>query len=407
MNGKWTMTLAAACALVGLIPLFGEETEATLKQALTDGEVQLSFRYRIETVDDDASTKDATAGTLRTALGYKSKAYKGWTLGLAAENVAVLGSDDYRNAGAGHLDNGVRDRPVIADPAVTSVQEATLSYTDDDFNAKLGRQEIKWADQRFVGAVGWRQHHQTFDALRVGYQATDNIELTYAYLGKAHRIVGATVDMSSHLAEAKFALGTPGSSVSPTVRGYVLALDYDHLAGLSTTTFGAEFAGKQPWGDSRSWLYEAEYANQSDSGDNPADISADYLHLMAGAALNPVTVKVGLEVLSGGPDGAFRTPLGTLHKFNGWADKFLATPANGLKDVYLSVASTHGPWGWSGIYHDFSADNGSASYGSELDAVVSYKTQWGQTFALKTASYEAEAHSTDTTKWWLWTQISF
>jgi len=402
MNSKRMITLVMGLALIAGVPAIGDEAEATLTQALKDGDVQLSFRYRFETVDDDASAKDATAGTLRTVLGYKSKAYKGWTLGLAAENVAVIGADDYRNAGAGDLDNGVRDRPVIADPAITSVQEATLSYADDGFDAKLGRQEINWADMRFVGAVGWRQHHQTFDALRLGYKANDKIDLTYAYLAKVHRIVGASVDMTSHLAEAKFALGGPG-----TLRAYVLALDYDELAALSTTTFGAEFAGKQPWGDSRSWLYEAEFAIQADSGDNPEEIGAEYLHLMTGAALNPVTVKVGLEVLSGGPDGAFRTPLATLHKFNGWADKFLATPASGLEDFYLSVGSKHGSWSWSGTYHDFSADDGSTSYGTEIDAVVSYKTDWGQTFALKTASYDADTHSSDTTKWWLWTQISF
>ena len=28
----------------------------------------------------------------------------------------------------------------------------------------------------------------------------------------------------------------------------------------------------------------------------------------------------------------FTTPLASLHKFQGWADKFTATPANGIED---------------------------------------------------------------------------
>ena len=43
----------------------------------------------------------------------------------------------------------------------------------------------------------------------------------------------------------------------------------------------------------------------------------------------------GYEVL-GADDGAaltsFQTPLATLHKFQGWADKFLTTPPNGIRE---------------------------------------------------------------------------
>ena len=46
----------------------------------------------------------------------------------------------------------------------------------------------------------------------------------------------------------------------------------------------------------------------------------------------------GYELL-GSDDGkvAFNTPLATKHKFNGWADKFLGTPKEGLEDVYLTA----------------------------------------------------------------------
>ena len=56
-------------------------------------------------------------------------------------------------------------------------------------------------------------------------------------------------------------------------------------------------------------------------------------------SFGPLGFKAGYEVLEGAPTGglAFVTPLATLHKFQGWADKFLATPASGIEDAYIAV----------------------------------------------------------------------
>ncbi len=42
-------------------------------------------------------------------------------------------------------------------------------------------------------------------------------------------------------------------------------------------------------------------------------------------------------MLEGNGAIGFATPLATLHIFNGWADLFLTTPANGLKDLYFQA----------------------------------------------------------------------
>ncbi|MEM6999365.1 MAG: hypothetical protein AAF529_01170, partial [Pseudomonadota bacterium] len=93
--------------------------------------------------------------------------------------------------------------------------------------------------------------------------------------------------------------------------------------------------------------------------------------------------------------------LATLHKFQGWADKFLGTPANGLEDVYFGVAGKLGPVKVAATYHDFSADEGSADYGSELDIVATVGLAKGVTAQLKFADYSADDFATDTTKVWL------
>lgn len=60
---------------------------------------------------------------------------------------------------------------------------------------------------------------------------------------------------------------------------------------------------------------------------------------------------------------AFSAPLGLLHAFGGWADRFTPAPANGLRDYYITAAYTFKNLGdflnsitLIGSYHSFDAD---------------------------------------------------
>ncbi len=109
---------------------------------------------------------------------------------------------------------------------------------------------------------------------------------------------------------------------------------------------------------------------------------------------------------------AVQTPLATLHKFNGWADKFLTTPTNGLTDSYASlgyVMTNVKPLtslGASLIYHDYRSDIGNLHYGHEWDAQVAAKIK-KYTFTLKYAAYSAQTFATDTKKFWAAVDWSF
>ena len=46
-------------------------------------------------------------------------------------------------------------------------------------------------------------------------------------------------------------------------------------------------------------------------------------------------LNAGYEVLGADNGVGFATPLATGHKFQGWADKFLTTPGDGIEDVYI------------------------------------------------------------------------
>lgn len=383
------------------------EGASSLKEAFTSGKFSLNLNYRFEFVDDASFDDDGRASTLRTTMGYKSQQWQGIGVFLEIENVTDLGmGNDHNNKGWDHLWNGVSDRPVVADPEITAVNQAYLNF---DFipntTLQAGRREIMLGDVRFVGNVGWRQHHQSFDSVYLGTTALPNTKITYVYADKVNRIFGDSKDMGSHLFEADINLGKGG-----TLSAYAFLLDYDKQAdvGLSTSTYGLRYFGSYNLSDTVNGLWDFAVADQSDYGDNPNTVDALYWRAEVGAKFSDWTFKVGREVLGGSPkDGKFTTPLATLHKWNGWADQFLATPANGLVDSTLIVATAIKKVKLTAVYHVFEADTGSADYGTELDLLAVYVTDWKQKFGLKVAMYDADQYKTDTTKLMLWTSWGF
>ena len=152
--------------------------------------------------------------------------------------------------------------------------------------------------------------------------------------------------------------------------------------------------------------YEIEYANQMDSADNPNEIDARYNLVKIGVNVNAWDFDGAYEVLGAG-DGRVTTPLATLHAHNGWADRFLSTPAEGLVDIFVSAGWGKNGWAAKAVYHDFSSDEMSIDFGTELDLMVTKKLPCGATVGLKGALYSADAHSSDTEKFWFWVAKSF
>lgn len=395
-------TLPAAlltCLLAAAIVPAGADGE-TLREALSTGKVTLDLRYRYEDVRDDAvGEKHARASTLRTALGYRTRLYRGFSFELEAESVAVLGNELFANRGAGSRDNGVSDRPLVADVAGTEIQQAVLRYLGNRWRLAAGRQELRLGDERFVGNVGWRQNRQSFDALRVD-SSLGGLRFSYFLIDRVNRISGGSQELAAHLLNVGFDLQNVGRF---TLYGYLLDYREPAASGLSTATWGLEFAGKRRRLRGGSWLYEVEHARQSDHADNPSRIDVGYSFLMAGAALPRLTLKLAWERLEGSADdGQLRTPLATLHRHNGWADRFLVTPTEGLEDLSLQLGGRLGQIGWLLRHHDFAAASSSRSYGRELDLELTWASQQGVELGLKGALYEADGFAADTRKWMLW-----
>ena len=106
----------------------------------------------------------------------------------------------------------------------------------------------------------------------------------------------------------------------------------------------------------------------------------------------------------------FATPLATLHKFNGWSDQWLGTPAQGLQDVYVSAATKFAGGKWLFVYHDFSADEASSTVddlGSEINIQYTTKIAEKFSFGAKYANYSAGDIKVDTDKLWVWIATKF
>jgi hypothetical protein len=404
--------MTVGCAVTGLI--FGasivngqEGADATFAEAMRDGSVDLAFRYRYELVEQGGFDSNANASTLRTRLTYASGDYRDFSLLLEMDDLRPVGSDRYNSTR-----NGRTDRPVVADPKATDLNQAGIRYSGfDDTEISFGRQRINHANQRFIGGVGWRQNEQTFDAVELEHAASDALQMRYTYVTNVNRIFGPNsgVPAGDLRSKSHFLDATYDLSSTTTVSGYAYLLDFDNAAAASNQTVGMRLVGAPVLSERVSMPYRVEYARQGDYGDNPTSYDANYYVLEAGLRWSGYALKLGYEVLEGNglQDQAFVTPLATLHAFQGWADKFLSTPAGGIEDTYVSFTGRVGPVNLAAVYHDFSANSGGASYGDEIDLSAGWSLADNFSVLLKLASYSADGFATDTDKFWVMLSASF
>jgi len=148
----------------------------------------------------------------------------------------------------------------------------------------------------------------------------------------------------------------------------------------SSKTFGVRLDGVRAIDTTWKVLYTAEYAKQDDYKDGSNLIDAHYFKLGGGAMYNTWSVRIDHETLSSNKGKySFQTPLGTNHLFQGWADHFLATPRQGIKDTFITVAGSIEKAKLLAEYHVFKSDEKFQSigklgdkYGTEFDASVMY-----------------------------------
>jgi len=381
----------------------------------------IDARLRYETVDQQGIANTADSVTLRLRWG--GEASKGpFSLLAEAESTIAIGPD--YNSGV----NGKAAFPIVADPQNVELNRLQFQYKTKPLTVTVGRQRINLDDQRFVGAVGWRQNEQTFDAARVEWTAVKGLKVDVTYAISARTIwgidggsFGATNRPTEMDGDNIFAnVSYKFKPVTITAFAYLVEQELPVVAlrRLSSQTYGVRLNGATPLSKSVKLSYAASYARQTDDQNNPVSYAADYAAVELGLEVKSWKLTAGYELLGSDATATgiaggfgFQTPYATLHKFNGWADKFLTTPQTGLQDYYASVAWTSpklgkkGPLTLTVAYHRFDSDRNSIHYGDELNAQAVFKLTKRTSFTLKYADYQREGIASypgdaDTKKFW-------
>lgn len=405
----------------------------TIAEALAGGKTTANVQFRHEDVKnpDKAAPNKANASTVRLRLGYETGTFSGFSAMVEAESVTALGGKSYDSKATGQTANGYA---VVADPEATEMNQAYLnySYIPASTNVKWGRQRLILDNARFIGNVGWRQNEQTFDALTVVNASLPDTRITAAYIANVNRIFsdnaaggGAGAFAGNHKMHSPILnVSYKGWDFAELV-GYGYLLKYDTTTAFtanSTDTYGFRMNGNTQVGEHK-MLYTAEYARQSDGSNNPTEFKTDYIFLEGGVDMTSAVFKLGYEELGADSSAttkatgaaavkSFSTPLATLHAFNGWADVFLVTPAQGLKDIYVSAGTTLAGIKLGAAYHDYSAAESTAAigdYGTEWNMVAT--KGFGKNYAIgaKYATYKTKnaVIGANTDKLWLWAEAKF
>jgi len=429
------MSLTTAVVMsLGTVSVQAEDTSTI--SLIDNVKVTGEIRPRYEMVETNNAKNNANALTNRLVIGVRGDLFgTDWLSGYAEMTDVHNLNNNYNSTDNG---GGTGNNNVVADPEQTRVTQSYLDFKYNKTTLRTGRQMINLDNQRFIGAVGWRQMPQTFNAYSVMDNSIEGLNLMASYLTQVNTIFADNgIDKVNAYKTKSVLLNAKYKVMDELTVGA-----YGYLLGSYGNTYGLALTGKPKVADNLTLNYRAEYAMMSDAtldsdnGDTftppyytrakngKPDVDASYYNLELGMNMSGILAGLGYEFQSGKANTdlsteikTFTTPLGTNHKFNGWADVFLVTPKAGLKDANIMLGYKSKDVGvFKAIYHDFTSDKDSIDYGSEIDllykrAIPGVK---GLTGMLKYADYKADdsalsgnPKSVDVQKFWVMLDFKF
>ena len=114
----WALFSLIAFAMTTFVPAHSARAADEEQSKLN-----LDFRYRYEFVDQDGIDKNAYASTLRTRLAYRSAYTANFGFLIEFDDLRPIGNDLYNSTRNGNL-----NRPVVADPKGTIVNQALILF---------------------------------------------------------------------------------------------------------------------------------------------------------------------------------------------------------------------------------------------------------------------------------------
>ena len=390
---------------VGFSPAVRAQDQDSIIDAVKAGKLLLNLRPRYEHVEQDGKTFDANAPTLRSLVGWQTASYRGFSAMAQLIDVGRLNSN-YNDSR-----NGQTQFPTVADPDDTDLNQLYIDYDGwQQTRFRLGKQSIKLDNVRFVGNVEFRQVMQVFTGVTAENKSISHTTLYAGHLEHLKTVFTDERHLTFEILHGAYEW-SPGNQL--TGYGYFLneakTVSATGFADNSNRILGLRADGAYSFGTPPKLLYTAEFASQRNYSGGDARIDANYYRLGAGAGWDTLYVRLDREVL-GSNNGlyGFQTPLGTNHLFQGWADLFLTTPTQGIRDTFVSLGGSIEKAKWSAEIHDFKSDSGSIHFGHEIDFGVSYPLRRDLQGKVEYATFRESdvltpvgARKRDTDKLWL------
>jgi len=383
--------IALACACWPLAAISQEHAEPI--------DWHLNFRPRYEYVDRSSKSQDASAVTLRTLAGIAVRPTQSLVARIEIIDVTQL-TDDFNDT-----QNGNISYPVVADPDNTHLNELNLEYLSGGLSALVGRHSVRLNRTRFIGAQDFRQTMQVFDGAAVDFKANDRLGLYGAYFDRVTSVTGTRRDDDVGVVRADWSWSSGNSLL---LSAYWQ--DKANAPAVATdTSYRIEnfrWDGDQNAVSGARLNYTVEYARQRPFSDGALKVRADYSRAGAGLIWPKAFVRIDYEAL-GSDDGSygFQTPLANNHAYLGWADQFVVTPDEGVRDWWTTFGGSVGPLRLVVEHHQMRSDYGDIDFGYETDAGATWMLREGLFGRLQLADYrngdDPLNPRADTTKLWL------
>ena len=423
---KFSCLVLATLMVLSSQESFAEDQEYTFFNSIKDGKSLSSERLRYESVYQDSfqpppngskKLDNAHAFTARTLLGWQTAPFHNFSFAFQITDVHDF-NDNFNNRRANIGSPDKANYPNIVDPSYTDINQLYVDWTGiKNTKLRIGRQQINLDNVRFIGDVGFRQDMQVFDGFSVLNKSIPDTELYAGYFSRVRQVNTALRDTDIFMLNAKYRISPTESLI-----GYGYLIDAPNLSqnggnptaintapqggnGLggnsdlkpsatnfkpnetdaSNKIFGLRLDGVHPINPDFKVLYTAEYAKQTDYKNGSNLIDANYYRVGGGAIYDIFSLRIDHEVLaSNNGMYAFQTPLGTNHLFQGWADHFLVTPRQGIKDTFLTAAVSIEKAKILAEYHVFKSDEKFQTLGFTSTNLV-YGNKYGTEYDISAA----------------------
>ncbi len=294
----------------------------------------------------------------RLALGFYQEKY---TLYFTIQDVRVWGDElDYSSTG------------IKGDKASVDLKEAWFNYHfSDQFSMKIGRQELKYADQRLLGGRNWNQHGMSYDAILfkfngificdAGFSYNNNSELVYQEVFSLDKMKTLNFVFLKKQWNDKIS-----SSLIYVLSGFQMPEKAEKIYFKSTPGLLINY-------DPSNFKFSGSGYYQFGCNSNGANVSAYFWNLRSEISFSHSSLAAGLDFISGQnfastdssyleKDHMFDILYGARHRYYGDMDYFSnlqkGTAGGGLVDIYFDyMFNLQNKFNFQTTYHYFMLQN--------------------------------------------------